>query len=122
MSNSKSFDAVNRVNNERLEDLIHEALVSKMSKPDCKFQFQEFDVEIRKEIGRPVFADVNVFGMAGDTTKDDMVTNEKDGLVKVMDGAGSFAITLDDGTVAKFVFDSASNLNATDYMMTYRLA
>jgi hypothetical protein len=119
MQNKKSIEAVNRIPNERLEDLIHDAISAKMNDPDCKIQFQEFDVEVRKEVDMSVFADVQVYGMAGDTTKDEFV-DEKSGTV--VKGGGSLDITLDNDKKVKFVYDSIVNLNATDYKVTYSLA
>lgn len=117
MTNTKSTEAVNRVPNERLEDLIHEVMVGKMNEPDCKLRFQEFDVVIRKEVDQSVFVDLHVFGMADDTTKDQFVDNK----ASVIKGGGSITVTLDDDSVVKFVFADIVNLNATDYLVTYRL-
>ncbi len=116
--NQKSADAVSRVPNERLEDLFREAIQAKLNDPDCELKIQEFDLAIRKDVDQPVFVDMTVFGMAGDTTKDEFVGSDK----QVVKGAGSVQLTLDDDTVVKLVFHDIVNLNATDYLVTYRLA
>lgn len=121
--NDKAMEAVGRVANERLEDLIKEALTSRMNESDCEMRFQEFEIAVRKEMGQPILLDVTVYGMAGDTTKDEFATVDKEGRpASVVKGGGSFNITLDDDTVVKFVFHGITNLNATDYLVTYRLA
>ena len=119
MSVSKSEIAVGRVPNDRLEDLIEEAVRAKMNDRDCdcKLSLQEFDVAIRKEVGQPVYAEITVYGMAGDTTKDDFLVEGK-----VVTGGGSFQVKLDDDSTVKFVFSGITNLNATDYLVTYKLA
>ncbi len=117
----KILEAVNRIPNERLEDLIHEAILEKMDEPDCDMRFQEFEVVVRKEVDTSLFVDIQVYGMAGDTTKDDFASS-RNGQVQVIKGGGSIVITLDDDTEAKFVFSDLVNLNATDYLVTYRLA
>jgi hypothetical protein len=122
MSNEKATEAVTKVSNERLEDLIKEAINNKMDADGSLVKFQEFDVDIRKELAQPIFVDIDVFGMAGDTTKDEFAVTGKDGKVSVIKGGGSFSVKLDDDTVVKFVFDSIVNLNATDYRITYRIA
>lgn len=118
----KAIEAVNRVPNDRLEDLIREVLLDKMNEQDCEMRFQEFDLAIRKDVGQPVLVDLNVFGMAGDTTKDDFASTGSDGQVAVVKGGGSFSVTLDDDSVVRFVFQDIVNLNSTDYLVTYRLS
>ena len=117
----KTLEAVNRIPNERLEDLIHEAILEKMDEPECDMRFQEFEVTVRKDVDQSLFVDVQVYGMAGDTTKDDFAS-EKNGHVQVVKGGGSIVITLDDDTEVKFVYNDIVNLNATDYLVTYSLA
>jgi hypothetical protein len=126
MSNDKNksgaVDAVNRIPNERLEDLFGDAVRERLKEADCKLNIQEFDVKIRKEVGQPtVFVDMVVFGMGGDTTKDAFAKNDSNGNIEVVKGAGAFTIKLDDDSTVKFVFDSIVNLNATDYQVTYKL-
>jgi len=121
MSNSKSSEAVSRVPNERLEDLIHEAVLAKMNEPDCEMRFQEFDVTVRKEVDQTIFIDLQIFGMADDTTKDQFVTGDSIKNPVVVKGGGRITVTLDDDSVVRFVYDSIVNLNATDYLVTYRL-
>jgi hypothetical protein len=117
MTNTKSTEAVNRVPNERLEDLIHEVMTQKMNEQDCKMRFQEFDVTVRKEVDQSVFVDLHIYGMADDTTKDQFV----DPKGAVINGGGSIVVKLDDDSAVKFVFADIVNLNATDYQVNYRL-
>ena len=70
-SNAKSVEAVNRVSHERLEDLVREAITAKLNDPDCELRIDEYDLAIRKEVNQPVLLDLTVFGMAGNTTKDE---------------------------------------------------
>lgn len=121
MSKSKASEAINRVPNERLEDLIHEAVANKMNEQDSKIRFQEFDVTVRKEVDQSVFVDLQIYGMADDTTKDEFATKDSSGNTIVVSGGGSITVTLDDESVVKFVYDNIVNLNATDYLVTYRL-
>ena len=122
ISNSKSEEAVGKISNDRLEDLIDAALRQRMTEQDCELTIDEIDIAIRKEVGRPIFADITVYGLAGNTTKDEFATKDAKGNVEVIKGGGSIAVTLDDDTAVKFVFDGITNLNATDYLVTYRLA
>ena len=120
---SQAIEAVNKVPNERLQDLFEEAVRERMKEPDAKLDIQEFDVEVRKEVDQSaVFVDVHVFGMATQTSKDQFATTDPSGNVKVVQGGGSFTVKLDDDSVVKFVFVEVVNLNATDYRVTYRLA
>lgn len=121
MNNDTSIKAVNKVPNDRLEDLIRSVLLAKMDEQDCKMKFDEFDLDIRKEMNQPVFVDLQVFGMAGNTTKDEFATTDSKKNVSIINGGGSFSVTLDDDSVVKFVFHNIVNLNATDYLVTYRL-
>ena len=114
---SKSEIAVARVPNERLEDLFSDAVRERVAGQDCDLVLQEFDVAIVKEVGRPICINVTVYGSAGDTPKDAFLVKGK-----VVKGGGSFQVKLDDDSVVKFVFDSITNLNATDYLVTYKLA
>lgn len=116
-----SAEAVGKVSNERLEDLIDAAIRQKMNEHDCKLIIDEFDIAIRKEMNKPVFADITVYGIAGNTTKDEFAQLNSSDSMEVVKGGGSVAITLDDGSQVKFVFDSITNLNATDYLVTYKL-
>ena len=118
---TNAIEAVNKVPNERMEDLIHEALVARMDERDCEMKFQEFDVSVRREVGKPIFVDLNVSGMSGDTSKDSFAKIGPNG-VEVVKGGGSFSVKLDDDSVVKFVFSEVLNLNSTDYLVTYRLA
>ena len=120
MSN-QSIKAVNKVPNDRLEDLIRAVLLAKMSEADCEMKFDEFDFDIHKDIGQPILVDVHVFGMAGDTTKEEFAIIGPKKNVSVIKGGGSFLVTLDDDSEVKFVFHDIINLNATDYLVTYRL-
>ena len=122
LNGNKAVEAVNRVPNERLEDLFREAILAKMDDASCAMRFQEFDLDIRKEVGQPVLVDMTVFGMADDTTKDTFVTKDASGNDVVISGGGSVSVTLDDDSVVKFVFSAIVNLNATDYLVTYRLS
>ena len=120
--NTVAIEAVSRVPNERLEDLFEEAIRSKLTEEDCKLNIQEFDVDIRKELDQSgVFVDMTVYGMANNTTKDDFAKTDKKGNIEVVKGGGSFAVKLDDDSVVKFAFSNITNLNATDYLVTYRL-
>lgn len=121
--NSAAVEAVGRTPNERLEDLFSDAIRAKLTEADCELSLQEFDVAIRKELDQSqVFVDMTVYGMAGDTTKDDFTSIDGNGNVTVVKGGGSVIVTLDDDTKAKFVFNGVVNLNATDYLVTYKLS
>jgi len=120
-SNAKSVEAVNRVSHERLEDLVREAITAKLNDPDCELRIDEYDLAIRKEVNQPVLLDLTVFGMAGNTTKDEFSKPGDGGGSEVVKGGGSISVALDDDTAVKFVFQEIVNLNATDYMVTYRL-
>jgi hypothetical protein len=115
---SKVSDAIDRVSNDRLEDLIRDALMARTVEQDSDLRIDEFDISIRKELGQPIAVEIRVYGLAGNTTKDEFV----DAGGKVVKGGGSFSINLDDDTVAKFVFAEVLNLDATDYQVTYKLA
>lgn len=118
MSNNKVTEAVNKVSNERLEDLIREALMARTLEQDSELRIEEFDIAVRKELGQPITVEIRVYGLAGNTTKDEFV----DASGQVVKGGGSFNVKLDDDTVAKFVFAEVLNLDATDYQVTYKLA
>jgi hypothetical protein len=125
MSNdkTKAAEAVSRVPNERLEDLFSDAIRAKLTEEGCELSVQEFDVTVRKELDQSaVFVDMQVYGMAGDTTKDDFAKVDGNGNVQVVKGGGSVSVKLDDDSVVRFVFNGIVNLNATDYLVTYRLA
>jgi len=114
---ANAIAAVNKVSHERMEDLIREAIQAKLNDPECDLRLQEFDLAMRKEVGQPVLLDLTVYGMAGDTTKDDFCVGGQ-----VVRGGGSIQVTLDDDTTVKFAFKDVVNLNATDYLVTYQLA
>lgn len=118
MSNAKSVKAVNSASHERLEDLIIEAIEARAKEQDSEFRIDEFDVTVRKELGQPIAVDIRVYGMAGNTTKDEFVNADNE----VVKGGGSFSVTMDDDTVVKFVFSKVINLDGTDYLVTYLLA
>jgi hypothetical protein len=115
---SKVSEAINKVSNDRLEDLIRDALMVRTVEQDSDLRIEEFDIAVRKELGQPITIEIRVYGSAGNTTKDEFA----DANGKVVKGGGSFSIKLDDDTVAKFVFAEVLNLDATDYQVTYKLA
>lgn len=117
LTGSKAVSAVNRVSNERMEDKIREAIVEKLNEQDSEIRLQEFELNLRKDVDKPIVLEMTVYGMAGDTTKD---TFCQDG--KVVKGGGSIQVELDNDTKVKFVFKEVVNLNATDYLVTYQLA
>jgi len=118
MKSDKVTRALSKVSIDMLEDLISDAIKERTNEQDSKLSIDEFDVSIRKELGKPIAIDIRVYGMAGNTTKDEFV----DSTGKVVEGGGSFKLVLDDDTVAKFVFVEIFNLDATDYQVTYQLA
>jgi hypothetical protein len=113
---TEAINAVNRVSHERMEDLIREAIAAKLNDPECELRIDEFDLAIRKDVGQPVMLDMTVFGMAGNTTKDEFCVAGQ-----VVKGGGSIQVTLDDDMTVKFAFKEVVNLNATDYLVTYQL-
>ena len=120
INSSKIVESVKRLSDDRLETMVSEALEARMAEHECKMAFQQFDVKIRKEIDKPVFVDITVFGMADDTTKDEF-QSMKNGKMEVVKGGEGFNLKLDDDSVASFTFAGVLNLNATDYLVTYRL-
>ena len=118
MKNDKVEKALGKISNDRLEDLINDAIIARTNDPDSKLRVEEFDIAIRKELNQPISVEIRVYGMAGNTTKDEFV----DSTGKVIQGGGSFNLVLDDDSVAKFVYADITNLDATDYQVTYKLA
>ena len=122
LTKQQAFEAVIRVDNDRLEDLIRQSILDRLNEPDCELRLQEFDLAVRKDVDQKVFVDMTVFGMAGETTKDSFATLGSDGQLSVIKGGGSFVVKLDDDNMVKLVFNEIVNLNATDYLVIYSLA
>jgi len=77
---------------------------------------------VQKAIDRKsISMDVRVFGSSAASTQDQMCRKEKGKLVKVAKGASKINVTLDNDSMVTFVLVDCMNLNATDYMLCYKM-
>lgn len=107
---------------ERLADLFTEAFQRIVNDPKNDIIVDEFECSVVKSVGSSdVTVDVRIFGFAGNTTQDEFCSKKK-GCQPVLlkKGAAKVRIVLDDDTPVYFHFSECRNLDATDYLLSYK--
>jgi hypothetical protein len=109
--------------NERLSDLFQQAFLKASQDRNSEFTVDEFECSAEKSVdGKDIKVEVRVFGNAVTSSQDQMYQKNKQGkLLKIAKGAEKIKVTLDNDSVAVFALADCLNLNATDYLLAYKM-
>lgn len=120
MSRKEVRDQLEKIPNDRIEDMFSEALRTIVNASDSELNLEEFDVDVKKDLGKPTSVEVTVFGVAGSTTQDEFCTKDKTGkIVKIAKGGNVVNVRLDNGQNAVFNLTDCRALNSNSYMIVY---
>jgi len=107
--------AIQDINDERLASYIENAFRAAMRR--AGITVSEATVELARDAGRKVTADIRIFGMAGDVTSREFF-NKKTG--QVANGGQEFKLAVEGYGQAEFRFQNLTNLNGTEFQVTYQ--
>ena len=123
MSLNEIRKQLDKTPNERIEDIFSMALRESADKPGSQLNLEEFDVDVKKELGKKTTVEVTVFGVAGSTTQDEFCSKNKAGKIDyIANGGKSVKVALDNGLFATFNLVDCRSLNSNSYLVVYENA